>query len=360
MAPIEGRPLPPPTARPRPRVTVNTNVRHIDMLVPDELTTGRVHRLAMRVGDDALNRPVAIPMLAARGRKPGPVVGLTAVVHGNELNGIAVIHRLFDSLDVEHMRGTVVAAVVVNVPGFLGRRRLLVEGADLNHHFPGDPVGPPWRIYAHRVMDRIVRHVDLLLDLHTASTGRVNTLYVRADMHDARTARLAHLQRPQIIVHSPAADGTLRGAASDLGIPAITVEVGNPQRIQRDVVRGSVRGLRAVLVEAGVLPRRKVQLGPAPVVCSSSHWLYTNQGGLLRVLPGLGDRVSAGEEVATLVDPWGQHVESYRAPTDGIVIGHSVDPVADTGARILHLGAVAPEGSGLHDHTSASSAWRAR
>ena len=42
--------------------------------------------------------------------------------------------------------------------------------------------------------------MDYLLDLHTASFGRVNSLYVRADMNDPVTARLAKLQNPQVRV----------------------------------------------------------------------------------------------------------------------------------------------------------------
>ncbi|MCO4762551.1 MAG: succinylglutamate desuccinylase/aspartoacylase family protein [Myxococcales bacterium] len=324
------------------------------------LASGCVHRVALRLAHDALGRPIEVPLLAAVGRKPGPRVGLTAAVHGNELNGVEAIHRLFHGLDVATLRGAILALPIVNVPGFLGRRRHLVKGYDLNHSFPGDATGPTWSQYAHNVTTRFLAHVDVLLDLHTASTGRVNTLYVRADMRDARAARLAHLQRPRIIVHSPPADGTLRGAASDRGVPAITVEIGNPQLFQRDVVRSSVRGIRAVLAEAGVLPKRKLQLGPPPIVCVQSGWEYTDRGGLMQVEVDLAAQIEEGDLLASLHDAWGLPVASYRAPHAGIVIGRSVDPVAATGARIVHLGRLASPSDQLHDQSSAIDAWRTR
>ena len=37
-------------------------------------------------------------------------------------------------------------------------------------------------------------------------------------------------------------------------------------------------------------------------------------------------------------------IREYRSPFDGIVIGRSVNPVGQTGARILHLGRIAEDG----------------
>ena len=44
---------------------------------------------------------------------------------------------------------------------------------------------------------------------------------------------------------------------------------------------------------------------------------------------------------------FGEVIAQYRAPHDGIVIGKSVNPVAQTGARILNLGHIAPADSRL-------------
>jgi len=266
------------------------------------------------------------------------VVGITGAVHGDEVNGIAVIRALFAKLDPNKLRGTILAIPVVNVPAFHQHQRRTPHGFDLNHHFPGAPDGNDSQVYATRLLSRFVGHVAGLIDLHTASRGRANCLYVRADMEREDTARMAYLQRPHIILHNPASDGTLRGAASELGVPAITVEVGNPSRFQPEYIRRSVVGVRAVLADWEMIRKRQVDLGPEPVICSESSWLYTDRGGLLEVLPKVTDRVDQGELIARLVDPFGNLVAEYRAPFSGVVIGRAVDPVAATGARILHLG----------------------
>ncbi|MED5373281.1 MAG: succinylglutamate desuccinylase/aspartoacylase family protein [Myxococcota bacterium] len=319
------------------------NTTHRDSLDLESLAPATVHHLWLSLGTDALGQAVELPILIARGAKPGPVFGITAALHGNEINGIPVLQRLVGELDVSRLRGTVVGVVVANVPGFLGHRRTFLGGWDLNHLFPGKPNGHSGQVYVHRMMDRIIRHLDFLVDLHTASLGRVNSLYVRADMSSPETNRLARLQRPQLIVNNPPHDGTLRGAAAALGIPAITLEIGNPQRFQKDFIRRSVRGLRRVLMDQGMIRKRPLKEGQPPILCDRSSWLYTDAGGLLEIHPALLDHVREGETVATLRDPFGNITATWTAPHDGVVIGKSVNPVAETGARILHLGVLSPD-----------------
>lgn len=309
----------------------------VEALEPDRIPRGRIARLLVEVAHDGLSRPIQLPVLVARGERPGPVFGLTAALHGNELNGIPVIQRLFSRLDPKTLRGTVVGVIVVNVPGYLNHERYF-EHWDLNHMFPGRPNGNAASVYVSRVMERIVEKFDLLIDLHTASFGRVNSLYVRADMTQAESARMAYLQRPQIIVHNPPSDRTLRGAAGELGIPAITLEIGNPGRFHRDFIKRSLTGLRAVLAHHKMTRNRAINPGPPPVLCDRSSWIYTDRGGLLEVFPQVTETVEEGQLIARLSTPFGDLIRDYHAPHDGVVVGHSINPVAETGARILHLG----------------------
>ena len=331
---------------PLPRIDV-LPPRAVERLELGSLEPGGVHALWLTLMEDGLGCPVRIPLLVGRGRKPGPTVGITAAVHGNELNGIPVIHSLFHHLAGAKVRGTVVAVLAVNVPGVLRRERVFLDQGDLNHRFPGAPTGPTAAQYAHRLLDQIVSHLDVLIDLHTASTGRINSLYIRADMRDPDIAGLAYRMRPEIIVHNPPTDGTLRGAAQDAGIPALTVEIGNPQRFQRDYIRRTRLGLQTVLTHLGVVKRKPPALGEAPILCAESGWIHTQEGGLLTVPPALTERVEAGAPIAYLRDVFGTDLRTMVAPAPGVVVGKAVDPVAQTGARVIHLGRVATAADGL-------------
>ena len=314
------------------------SARILQYLDPNELPPGQLSKLQVEIGHDGLGRPMRLPVLAVRGRKPGPVLGITAALHGNELNGIPVVQKLLCELDAGALHGTVIGVVVVNVPGYLANERQFMNDWDLNHLFPGKPRGNSAQVYVHRLLERIIKRWDILVDLHTASFGRTNSLYIRADMSKLATARMAYLMQPQIIVHNPANDKTLRGHMASVGVPAITVEVGNPQRYQGDFIKRTLRGLRAVLMEQKMIRPRPLTSGPEPILCRRSDWTYTDMGGLLEVFPQVTDPVSKGEPVAELRDPWGDVIQVYRAPADGVIIGRSANPVAATGARIIHLG----------------------
>ncbi|WP_156825743.1 succinylglutamate desuccinylase/aspartoacylase family protein [Lewinella cohaerens] len=292
----------------------------------------------LKIISDGFANPICIPVMVARGLKDGPVLGLTAAVHGNELNGIPVIQRLFNEVEIEELSGTIVGVPVVNVPSFIRKSRRFNDGVDLNHIMPGKESGNVSQVYAYRFIDRLVKHFDYLLDLHTASQGRVNSYYIRADMDHPVVKELAMLQNADIIVHNPASDGTLRGAVDEMGIPAITLEVGNPNTFQKRLIRSGITGIHNVLCHLEMVDDEIEVPAKPTVLCKSSFWIYTDVGGLLTVWVDLREEVKKGQLIATIRDIFGRKIKDYLAPSDGIVIGKSVSPVNQTGGRILHLG----------------------
>lgn len=287
---------------------------------------------------NGMGAPIKVPILVVKGKQPGPVFGLTAALHGNELNGISIIQKLFKEIDVQKLNGTVVGVPVMNVPSFHRKKRRFIDNTDLNHIMPGKPNGSVSEIYAWRLVDKIIKHLDYLVDLHTASNGRVNSLYVRADMSNKIVRQMALLQNPQLIVHNPPNDKTLRGVANEMNIPAITLEIGNPNLFQRGIVQDGLIGLRNLMSFLGLTKDALVKATEEIVICKSSYWLYTQVGGILTVYPWLLEKVEKGQNIATLKNIFGDILQEYYAPEDGVVIGRSVNPVNLAGGRILHLG----------------------
>ncbi len=314
------------------------HIEIVESFDPAELPAGTLTRLRLSMVGNGLGGLITVPVIVARGVNDGPTMGLTAAIHGNELNGMKVIQKLIADLDPSKLTGTIIAVPVVNVPGYLMNTRQFNDGQDLNRVMPGKLGGTMSQVYAHRFMTRVVNHFEYLIDLHTASFGRINTLYVRADMTHPESAWMARAQQPQILLHNTGTDGTLRGAAMDLGVHAITVEVGNPNRFQETLIGQGLLGVTNVLARLGMVTAPEYRSAHEPVLCTRSYWLYTQVGGVLEVFPDLGQRVHAGELVARVTDIFGDTQAEYVAPESGIVIGKSTHPVNQTGSRILHLG----------------------
>jgi len=320
--------------------TTSNDIQSINDFKLDDIPKGTIKYFWLNIVSDGFGNPISIPLLVARGVEDGPVLGLTAAVHGNELNGIPVIQRLFNDLDIEELRGTIIGVPVVNVLAFMRKKRRFNDGVDLNHIMPGKKDGNVSSVYAYRFMEKLVKNFDFLIDLHTASFGRINSYYVRADMDQNATMQMALLQNAEIIVHNPPSDGTLRGAADELGIPAITLEVGNPSIYQKRLIRSGMEGIHNVLCHLEMIDDEIEPPKKETVICEKSYWLYTDRGGLLSVNVGLLDLLKKGETVATIRNIFGEQIAEFNAPENGIVIGKSISPVNQSGGRILHMGIV--------------------
>jgi hypothetical protein len=180
-----------------------------DQLVIEEFPVGQISTAWINMVKQGLSEWIRIPVIVARGLEPGPVVGITAVVHGNELNGVPCIHRVISDIDVKSLKGTVVAVPCVNVPGYLSFKREFSDGKDLNRYFPGKLGGTASQVYNYNFFNKIVTQFQYLIDMHTASFGRVNSYYVRSDMNDPVSSVFAKLQQPQIILHNSGQDGRI-------------------------------------------------------------------------------------------------------------------------------------------------------
>lgn len=179
------------------------------------------------------------------------------------------------------------AVPVANSPGFVRNQRGYLDNSDLNRCMPGKKDGTAAQIYAHSLMTRVVCKFTYLIDMHTASTGRINSLYVRANMRNPIESRMAMLQNPQIIVHNTGPDGSLRSAAVDIGIPAITIEVGDPQRFHKRFIQFALLGVENIMCSHKMVFRHPQHPDFEPVICTKSHWMFTRSGGVLTVLPGI-------------------------------------------------------------------------
>lgn len=302
------------------------------------LKRGELHRLQLHLSHNSLGVPWKIPLIVIRGMKKGPTIGITAALHGNELNGISTIFKLINEIDPQKLTGDLILVPISNVPGYLMNQRYFSDNVDLNRIMPGKPEGNTSSIYAHYFISKIVSKFDYLLDLHTASHGRVNSLYIRADIENEETRTLAYLQHPQIIVQKYDEQGTLRGWANENGIPAITIEIGNPNAFQHELIDVTLDGILNTMRYFKMIRGKVKDFMKDATICDHSYWIYSKSGGIIDVLPKLADTVTQGETIAYVYDVFGQVKEEIKANKSGIVIGKNIRPNCDAGTRVLHLG----------------------
>ncbi len=298
---------------------------------------GTVQRVSWYPPDSFGGLSEPTPVLVAHGSKPGPTLCLTAAIHGDELNGIEMVRRIIFDLDAGQLTGTVIGIPIVSLQGFRQGSRYLADRRDLNRYFPGDVRGSAAGRIAHSLFTGIIVNCDALIDLHTGSFHRTNLPQVRGDLSIEAVAHLTRGFGATSVLNSAGPVGSLRRAATDIGIPALTLEAGEPHRFQPEEVDHGVRALRSLLNHLEMVPRFRRWREPQPVYYESV-WVRTNEGGILVSVVPLGAQVTKDQLLGTVTDPINNRRFEIRAPHKGRLIGMALNQSVIPGFAAYHLG----------------------
>ncbi|MBU1927668.1 succinylglutamate desuccinylase/aspartoacylase family protein [bacterium] len=277
-------------------------------------------------------------MHVIRGKKNGPVVFVSAAIHGDELNGIEIIRRFKKLSILKRVRGTVILVPIVNIYGISTLSRYLPDRRDLNRSFPGSSTGSLASRVAKIFFDEVVSKCDFGIDLHTASIHKSNLPQVRTNIDNEYTFNLAKAFGAPVVLHSELRDGSLRSVAQEKGVPILLYEAGEALRFDETSIRIGVNGLVNVLRESDMLPkvsRKKEQT--LPIISRNSKWIRSGGGGILRTIKALGDVVKELEIIAYVDEPLGDESYAVYAPFDGVIIGKSEIPLVQEGDAVFHI-----------------------
>ncbi len=306
-------------------------------LLGEEVQPGTAARLTWSATELFEGVPVTTPVLIVNGARPGPVLCLTAAIHGDELNGIEMVRRVMHDMVPEKLAGSIIGVPIVNVQGFRRASRYLPDRRDLNRYFPGNPRGSAAARIAHSFFTQIVMHCDALIDLHTGSQERSNLPQIRADLRDPDVVTITQGLGGMVVLHSTPADGTLRSAATRAGIPTVTLEAGGPSELEASVVKQGVTGIETLISTLSMQKRRSIWGDPEPVYYRST-WVRADSGGILFADVSLGSSVRKGDLLGTITDPVSKARTELRAPYSGRVLGMARNQVVMPGNATFHLG----------------------
>jgi len=291
--------------------------------------------------------PMTMSAHVIHGRRDGPVVFVSAGVHGDEIIGIEIVRRLLGVPQLDTLRGTLIAVPIVNAFGFLNNSRYLPDRRDLNRSFPGTQGGSLASRLARLFMTEIVVRSDLGIDLHSAAVHRTNLPQIRISAGNRETLRLARVFGAPVILPSQLREGSLRGAAKDAGVDVLLFEAGEALRFDEMAVRAGVSGILRVLKDQSMLPAKGIARAKRkPMLSESSRWLRAPQGGLLRSYKSEGDMVSEGETLAVVADPFGEVEIPVISDRAGLIVGRAVLPNVNEGDALFHVAQVSnPDGA---------------
>jgi len=285
---------------------------------------------------------MAMPVHVFRGRRRGPVLFVSAAIHGDEINGVEIVRRLINLKLLKSLRGTLIAIPLVNVYGFLNRSRYLPDRRDLNRSFPGSEDGSLASRVAHRFLEQIASQCTHGIDLHSASNHRKNLPQIRCEWHDEEGLALARAFGAPLIIHSRLRDNSLRQAVHEMGIPILVYEAGEALRFDEPSIRFGVRGIVSVMRHIGMLPPRPAPTMAESLISRRTFWVRSPISGLLRRTTELGDLVAAGDTMGYIENPLNNKRTAVIANHRGAVMGIQNLPLVYQGDALFHV--AAPDG----------------
>jgi predicted deacylase len=268
---------------------------------------------------------VSLPVVITHGSRPGPVLTITAGIHGGEYVPIVAVCQFVRDLDPFQMRGTIVACLQSNPVAFHQRSAFVnpLDGVNLNRSFPGDPSGGPTARLAAWLWENLLARADYYIDCHCGDLPETLDAFAGAspgpdDVLSEQARALADcFDVPRLIVDR--LEGSTIRAAALAGIPAALVEVGGQGRWSQEEADIQRNGLRRAAALAGILPAEE---GPRPHLP-----LFEDAADVLSERPGLwfpeapvGTSVAQGTRLGRLEDAFGEEVQEVLAPVTGVLI----------------------------------------
>lgn len=283
--------------------------------------------------------------------QPGPIVWLTACIHGDEVGGTVTIHELFKRLRKKLICGSVHSFPLANPFGFENiSRNISVSREDLNRAFPGNPMGSLAERLAYQIFQHILKsNPDLIIDLH--NDWRKSIPYAVMDTPEKLTTSqyqqlyfCAHASRLPIVHETDTIKGTLSYSMLQSGVSAITLELGESNVVNEKNVMMGTDALWQMLAALKMVEDAEPATTPDYLFAIKDKDLkYSQQplsskSGIIRFLKTPGSFVIKNEPIARIYNSFGRLQETLLALEDGLVLGHTDASLSFPGFPVMAFG----------------------
>jgi uncharacterized protein len=277
------------------------------------------------------------PIYVYRGMEDGPVLALTAGMHGDEINGMEIVRRMLDNGYNRVKRGTVLCMPIINMYGFLNYSREVPDGKDVNRSFPGSKTGSLASRVAWHITHEIIPAIDYGIDFHTGGAMRTNYPQIRCVMQNEKNIELAAAFHAPFTIDSPFRPHSLRQTAAKHEKNIIVYEGGESIRYDQFAIEEGVNGTLRVMKHLNMIDEAPKTMIENKIIWSSS-WVRAKYAGLFQPSIQSGELLSKNQVIGNITDPFGSFKEILKSPSDGYVVGLNNNPVVNAGDALLHLG----------------------
>jgi uncharacterized protein len=317
----------------------------ISALDVNDLEPGKKHSFYFQGVQMPTGQHWYVSVIVAKGAKSGKRIALISGVHGDEISPVHTIQTIMNQLDPSQMSGTVMAVLDVSRPALEAMQRRWhnsgrgIDLIDINREWPGNENGAsaPSR-HAGLLFNRLFRpNADYALDFHTGTTGMDVTAFNLARMELPEVRTMEELFPIDQIFDNPAYPTLLANAFINVGIPAITPEIGASRILDLTMIPLFVEGTMNVLKHHGIIagPIGRTGRDSGIFAANSGHTILATHGGFVELLVKLNEKVKVGQKLAIQRNTFGEVVAEYTSGVDGEVAARRTDATAEPGIPLV-------------------------
>jgi predicted deacylase len=318
-------------------------IRQLDVA---DLAPGQIHKFLFEGVEMGTGQHWYVPVMVAKGVRPGKRLLLVSGVHGDELNPIATVQKVFAELDPTKISGAVIGVIGASRPGVEHTTRGWLW-MDLGHSlvnpnrtWPGNESGNTVERHSWLLMNRLITgNVDIGVDIHTGGNGIYFGLFSFTSSEDQESQALSKLFPLDQIYLSPTTGGSLSGALVNAGIPAFTLELGGPRKFVPEMVDAGVVGVWNVMTHYKMHDRPMGQTADDRGVFVGNQLvdMFAADSGFTELFVGIDDWVKKGQKLALQKNAFGETVHEYISPVDGRVAIIGTDAVRERGVDVVSI-----------------------
>ena len=307
----------------------------------EEIGRGEKVKGFVKAGE-ASTHDVMMPYIVINGNEEGPTLCVLGGIHPLEYASIQGVLRVVNEVEPEDLKGTLLVVPVVNTDGFNARAAFNnpVDYVNQNRVFPGDPEGSLSRRVASCLYENFVSKADALVDSHGGDlTEDINRFVIVGNTDDeALKEKMLAMASCYDSHYTRASDirGSTGMALSEYGIPCITPESGTPYPVREEEVAFHRDGIINVMKYIGMLEGKPEMKKDLPVNPEQARF-HAERGGLWLQQVEAGERVKKGQVLGTVVDLFGETLQTLEAPFDGIANNSRTSVVANSGDTLIYV-----------------------
>ncbi|MBC8286051.1 MAG: succinylglutamate desuccinylase/aspartoacylase family protein [Nitrospinae bacterium] len=289
---------------------------------------------------------------ASQSPEPTKRVSLLAGLHGDELEGLYICHRLMQILknleeqDASAFKGEINIYPAVNPQALeTGTRLWPFFSTDINRTFGKTNTGSLPDETSRTLLEDLKSNSDLVVDIHSSNLHLMELPQIRIIKNFEKKllplAKLCNVDLIWVHPHAEIFESTLGYNLNQAQIPTLVIETGICLRINKNHCAQIVLGLLNLLRQTGALDTDEPQVNiaePRVVQPEGVTMIQAGDAGLFIKQAEVGQRVTEGEKMGDLIDPIaGQVLEEIRSPCSGLLFTLREHPLTAKGAPLARI-----------------------